>query len=81
MGKHVLSYQPHLLMSDPLPSNQAGWSSAVYEPSQLEQQLNLELFDPQTLEERNNRLKTISHPQGATQRVAELLLSRKEALS
>jgi hypothetical protein len=73
----VVSYQPDLRISDPLPSNALGWSRAVTARADLDEALDGELFDPAVRAERRRRLVAIVRPGGATGRVASLLTAER----
>jgi len=73
LGKAVVSYQPGLRITDPLPCNRQGWSRAVYRRSDLEGALDAELFDAQTRAMRREILAGVAFSGGATERLVELL--------
>jgi hypothetical protein len=73
----VVSYQPDLRISDPLPSNALGWSRAVTARVDLAEALDGELFDPAVRMERRRRLATVVRPGGATGRVTSLLMAER----
>jgi hypothetical protein len=73
----VVSYQPDLRISDPLPSNALGWSRAVTARTELAEALDGELFDPGVRAERRRRLSTVVRPGGATDRVTTLLMAER----
>ena len=77
LKRPVVSFQPNLQVDDVLPSNRHGWSRAVYRQDELERALEEELFDAGAREARRRTLEAIQPPEGATERVAELLMAQE----
>ena len=75
LGKPVISYQPNLRLSDPLPSNEYGWSKAVYNRLDLSAAFESELFDEWTRRRRGEILQTVPRKFNAAQKVANLILN------
>lgn len=75
LGRAVISYQPGLRIADPLPSNRAGWSCAVYAQADLREVLEREFFDPAARAARSQRLAEIPRLFDAARRVADIVES------
>ena len=73
LKKPVISYQPNLQISDPLPTNLNGWSCAVRERATLESALEAELFDQKSKTFRQGLLKHMRISGGAAARIVKLL--------
>jgi hypothetical protein len=74
LRRRVLTYQPGLMLPDPLPSNRFGWSRAVYDSRDLRGALAAELFDAAARQARLRILSAVEVPCGATERVLHLLV-------
>lgn len=74
LGTPTVSYQPGLRIADALPSNDLGWSRAVYQADALAGAIENELFDASARRERARILGSIVLPAGAAERVGRLLM-------
>ncbi|MFH0920124.1 MAG: hypothetical protein V1913_07150 [Fibrobacterota bacterium] len=75
-SKIVVSYQPGLKNNDLLPSNKQGLSIPACDASELKNAIERCLFDKTFVSITIQRLESTRYPEGAAERIAELLQKR-----
>jgi hypothetical protein len=79
LGCIVASLQPGLRGPDALPTNQMGFSQAIYNEEDVESQITRLLLDDSAREAMRSRLKEIQPAGGAARRVVDLVYQMMEA--
>jgi len=73
LGKIVVSLQPGILITDPLPTNHMGLSLAIYSYEDISEKLTKLIQETATRENQIRNLETIQLDNGATERVARCI--------
>lgn len=76
MKKIAISFQPGLLLDDPLPTNKLGYTIPVYDEKDLQDVLFRYIFDQSKKEEHINKLNKLFGPNSSAKNVEILITSQ-----